>query len=99
MNRAARRRASRSPAPARQVRQAPRVTLDSSPALPVVPPEGRAADVEHALRLRRLAERRRRLELELDQAVLDAVDSGMSQAAVARVLGVTRQSVWQRVHP
>ena len=74
------------------------MTLDPSPAAVPVNRHQLVLDVDHPLVLRRLAERRRRLEVELDQAVLDAVNSGMSQAAVARVLGMTRQSVWERVH-
>jgi DNA-directed RNA polymerase specialized sigma24 family protein len=65
---------------------------------PPTPTEGRAADAEHAVRLRSLAERRRALEDELGRAVVDAVTAGMSQAAVSRVLGVSRQAVWDRLH-
>jgi DNA-directed RNA polymerase specialized sigma24 family protein len=65
---------------------------------PPIPTEGLAADAEHAVRLRSLAERRRALEDELGRAVVDAVTAGMSQAAVSRVLGVSRQAVWDRLH-
>jgi hypothetical protein len=96
MNRAERRRASRKNAPPRQAR--PASPSRPAPVQLAIPPEGRDRDVDHAVRLRRLADRRAALERELQVAIEDASRDGMSLAAIGRVVGMTRQSVWQRVH-
>jgi DNA-directed RNA polymerase specialized sigma24 family protein len=107
MNRAERRRASRNTSPARRVRQPVTAELPPLPREldgPDLPPvqadllDGRGHEVDHAVRLRRLAARRADLERELQDAIALAARDGMSLAAIGRVVGMARQSVWQRVH-
>lgn len=58
----------------------------------------RVHNIDHVARLRRLAVRRASLDAETSATAAAAVAAGMSQAAVARLLGVSRQAVWERLH-